>query len=118
VAAQQIPDHEDDALSTSEYVRRHRVNAGLSVEELATRVGVNTTWLAAFEEGRRTDELTYDLLLALVRATQPPRPDWWDEGHEHDLHLGPHGAADPKSPSEKRYWARIESVRATNRARG
>jgi transcriptional regulator with XRE-family HTH domain len=98
-------------------VRRHRLNAGLSVEELAARAGVTATWLAAFEAGERTQELTYDRLLALVRATQPERPDWWDEGHEHDLHLGPQGAAEPQSPSAKDYWARIESVRAANRFR-
>jgi hypothetical protein len=76
----------DSTVSTSEFVRRHRVNAGLSVSELAVRVGVSPAWLERVEAGHGGDELTYDGLLALVRATRPPRPAWWDEGHEHDLH--------------------------------
>jgi hypothetical protein len=99
--------------TTSEYIRQHRLAAGLSVEELAARVRVEPTWLAAFEDGSRTEELTYELLLELVRATQPTRPEWWDSGHEHDLHLGP----DPTPGGDHRsggYWARIASVRAAN----
>lgn len=103
-------------VSTSEYVRTHRVDAGLSVEGLAEKVGVSTDWLTAFEHGERTEELTYALLLALVRATQPPRPAWWDDGHEHDLHLGKAGRAN-RDPATEQYWERIEGVRASNRSR-
>ena len=105
----------DEPKTTSEYVRQHRLAAGLSVEELAARVRVDPAWLAAFEDGSQTEELTYKILLELVRATEPTRPDWWDAGHEHDLHLGP----DPTPGGDQRsgsYWARIASVRAANRS--
>jgi transcriptional regulator with XRE-family HTH domain len=103
-------------MSTSEYVRTHRVAGGLSVEDLAEKVGVSADWLTAFEDGERTGELTYALLLALVRATQPPRPAWWDDGHEHDLHLGERGRAN-RDPATDDYWDRLEGVRASNRSR-
>jgi transcriptional regulator with XRE-family HTH domain len=118
MTAEHVANGTGGPVSSSEYVRRHRLHAGFSVAELAARAGVSATWLAAFEAGERTEELTYDRLLALVRATQPERPDWWDEGHEHDLHLGSHGPAGRQSPSAKDYWARIESVRTSNRSRG
>lgn len=92
------------------------MEAGLSVDELATGVGASATWLNAFEKGERTEELTYELLLTLVRATEPERPEWWDDGHEHDLHLGPR----PMGTDGRRsadYWSRIDSVRAANRSR-
>jgi transcriptional regulator with XRE-family HTH domain len=108
----------DPSVSTSEFVRRHRVNAGLSVGELAARAGVSPVWLERFEAGQGVDELTYDGLLALVRATQPPRPAWWDEGHEHDLHLGQAGVPDTSDPAAQDYWARIEAVRRANRSSG
>lgn len=72
--------------------------------------------LARFEAGEASDELTYDLLLALVRAVQPPRPEWWDEGHEHDLQLGRDGVACTTTGDDDGYWARIEAVRQANRA--
>ncbi len=106
----------DAALSTSEYVRRHRLDANISVEQLAARVGVSASWLTLFEAGEGTEELTYDLLLALVRATQPARPEWWDDGHEHDLQLGPVGAPEPDKTGPKGYWTRIEAVRTRNRS--
>ena len=110
------PVDSDASPSTSEYVMGHRLDAGMSIEELAARVGVSARWLAAFESGEATAELTYDLLLRLVRATQPPRPEWWDEGHEHDLHLGPAGVSQSHRTSHPDYWARIEAVRAVNRS--
>jgi len=108
----------DVAPSTSDYIRRRRVDAGLSIDDLAASAGVSPTWLASFEAGETTEELTYERLLALVRASQPPRPEWWDEGHEHDLHLGPAGAPETQTPEAKDYWARIEAVRTVNRSAG
>lgn len=107
----------DAGLSTSEYVRRHRLAADLSIEEVAVRVGVSADWLARFEAGD-AEELTYQRLLALVRATQPERPGWWDDGHEHDLQLGPGGVADSQDTDPHSYWARIDAVRDRNRTTG
>lgn len=104
-------------MSTSEYIRGRRIQAGMTVQSLAARVGVSVDWLEAFEAARGTEELTYDLLLALVRATEPPRPEWWDEGHEHDLHLGSAAAAVDGGRSSD-YWARIQAVRTANRSVG
>jgi len=47
-----------------------------------------------------TQRLSYEQITSLVRATQPPRPSWWDEGHEHDLslvdaHLAPRSGLRP-----------------------
>ena len=107
----------DEELSTSEYIRRRRIQAGMAVESLAARAGVSASWLEGFEAGSGTEELTYDRLLALARATEPPRPEWWDEGHEHDLHLGS-GAPVAGSGGSSGYWVRIQAVRAANRSLG
>lgn len=104
----------DESLSTSAFVRRCRVDAGLSVDELAAKVAVTAAWLDAFERGKGTEELTYDLLLALIRATQPARPAGWDDGHEHDLHLGERAVTG--DAAARPYWARIDEVRAANRS--
>jgi len=88
----------------------------MTVEDLARSAGVDKEWLSAFESGERTEELTYELLLVLVRATQPPRPPGWDTGHEHDLQLGPEGRVD-HGPGAADYWQRIDAVRASNRSR-
>jgi transcriptional regulator with XRE-family HTH domain len=100
--------------TTAEYVRKLRCAAGLSIEEVADRAGVNEDWLERFESGELEDGLNYDLLLQLVAATQPPRPAWWDSGHEHDLNLPLDAVKDrEKHPS---YWRKIEAVRDANRA--
>jgi transcriptional regulator with XRE-family HTH domain len=106
------------APSTSDYIRQRRVGAGLSVDDLAQRAGVSPAWLASFEAGEMAEELTYDRLLVLVRATQPPRPEWWDDGHEHDLNLGPLGVPAKQTEEATDYWARIEAVRNLNRSAG
>jgi hypothetical protein len=57
-----------------------------------------------------TQRLSYEQITSLVRATQPPRPSWWDEGHEHDLSLVDAHLA-PRSGAEANYWARVRNVR-------
>lgn len=99
--------------TTFEYVRLLRVRSGLNVEEVAHRAGVTSEWLEQFEAGSILEGVNYDELLALVRATEPERPEWWDSGHEHDLHL-------PSSAVRSRerypdYWERIDQVRDSNR---
>ena len=99
--------------TTAAYVRSLRTSAGLSVDQVAARAGVETGWLEQFEDGTVDEGPNYDLLLRLIAATQPPRPDWWDSGHEHDLHL----PANAISGKDKRqdYWRRIDEVRRSNR---
>jgi transcriptional regulator with XRE-family HTH domain len=121
MAHQEVHEHEgvlvspSDAISTSAYVRSVRVRAGLSVAELAERAGVSSEWLEQVEGG--VAEVLYDQLLELTRAAQPPRPERWDDGHEHDLHLPPEAVVDrDRNPG---YWTRIEEVReAIREARG
>jgi hypothetical protein len=74
-----------------------RESAAMTVEEVATRAGVDPQWLASIEAGVGTHDVLYSQWLTLVRAMQPPRPEWWDEGHEHDLHLPPGGHHEPRS---------------------
>jgi transcriptional regulator with XRE-family HTH domain len=89
-----------------------RERAGMTIEEVATRAGVDPQWLASIEAGVGTHDVLYSQWLTLVRATQPPRPEWWDDGHEHDLHLPPGGHHEPRTPAEQDYWERIERVRS------
>lgn len=99
--------------TTYEYLRALRVDAGLSIDVVAERAGVTPDWLNHFESGLDTAGVDYETLLRLVRAIQPPRPEWWDEGHEHDLHL-PAWAIRQRS-RRAAYWKKIEKVRAANR---
>lgn len=103
-------------MTTAEYLRSLRVSAGLSIGEVAERAGVDEHWLEQLEAGAVGEGPNYDLLLKLVAATQPPRPDWWDSGHEHDLHLPPGAVRDKDKHRE--YWRRIEQVRESNRRVG
>src|SRR6266508_6681462 len=93
------------------YLRHVRERAGMTLPEVAARAGVDPAWLADVEQNG-TEPLSYSEIAKLVRATQPPRPDWWDDGHEHDLLVGPHGYTTPATESVRRYWERIEAVRA------
>ncbi len=104
---------ESESPSTYEYIHSLRIGAGLSIESVAQRAGVNPQWLERFESGFEVDGVGYETLLRLVRAAQPPRPAWWDDGHEHDLHL-PDWAI-PHKDRHPEYWGKIERVRAANR---
>lgn len=99
-----------------EQLRQLRQRAGMSVEEVAERAGVATARLRRLEQGLGTNSVLYDEWVKLVRATQPPRPAWWDEGHEHDLAVGEDGVMSVRSDAERAYWARIEAVRGQIRA--
>lgn len=108
---------EELGLPAGEYVRFLRLAAGLETAEVARRAGVTEEWLSGFEAGRLVEDPTYDLLLSLVRATQPPRPEWWDSGHEHDLNLPSDAVWNRERHPD--YWKKIDQVRALNRkARG
>lgn len=103
----------DNEPTTFEYVRSLRVRSGLPVVEVARRAGVTSRWLEQFEAGLIVEGINYDQLLALVRATQPERPAWWDSGHEHDLHLPSNAVRSRERYPD--YWARIDQVRDANR---
>lgn len=104
---------DDSSLTTAGYVRSLRVSAGLSIGQVARKAGVEEDWLKRFEDGSVDEGPNYDLLLKLIAATQPPRPEWWDSGHEHDLQLPPSAIRDKDKHPE--YWERIEQVRDANR---
>lgn len=103
----------DQSPTTAEYLRVLRTAAGLTVKEVARRAGVTPEWLERVEDGALPDGPSYELLLKLVAATQPPRPAWWDSGHEHDLNLPPSAVRDRNQHPE--YWQKIEKVREANR---
>ena len=95
-----------------EELRSLREQAGMTIEEVAERAGVDARWLASIERGEGTHDVLYSQWLELVKATQPPRPEWWDDGYEHDLSLPPEGHHEPTTASGRRYWDRIAAVRA------
>jgi len=106
-------DAEVRVLTTSTYIRSLRTRAGLSIDEVAQRAGVSPEWLKRFEEGLDEQGINYDQLLKLTQATQPARPEWWDDGYEHDLHIPSESVVDrTRNPQ---YWERIEQVRSANR---
>jgi hypothetical protein len=84
----------------------------MTVEQVAERAGVDGEWLRRLEAGEGTHDVLYSQWTALVRAAQPPRPEWWDDGYEHDLSLPPDGHREPTTDSGRRYWARVAAVAA------
>ena len=54
---------------------RRRRAVGLSVEELADRVGYSPVWLREVESGVTTNEVTMKQWIDLVWATREPFPD-------------------------------------------
>lgn len=102
---------EDGFRHTGEYLKSLRQQAAMSIAEVANRAGIDPASLERIErEG--THDLLYSEICSIVRATQPPRPEWWDEGYEHDLNLGENPVVGPLNASQREYWARIEAVRA------
>ncbi len=108
------PDGDDVAepAHAGEQLQALRVAAGMTVAEVAERAGVDVDWLRRLEAGDGTHDVLYSQWTSLVRATQPPRPEWWDEGYEHDLSLPPDGHREPTTDSGRRYWARVAAVAA------
>ncbi|MGH9164490.1 MAG: helix-turn-helix domain-containing protein [Acidimicrobiales bacterium] len=101
-----------EAAHAGEQLQRLRTAAGMTVEEVAERAGVDVDWLRRLEAGEGTHDVFYSQWTALVRATQPARPEWWDDGYEHDLSLPPDGHREPTTDSGRRYWARVAAVAA------
>ncbi len=95
-----------------EQLQRLRLADGMTVAQVAERAGVDADWLARLEGGEGTGDVLSSQWVALVQATQPPRPPWWDGGYEHDLSLPPDGHREPTTESGRRYWARVAVVAA------
>lgn len=89
-----------------------RRRAGMSDADLAARSGLTEKVLQELQAGIGLDRLGYDAWMALIRATQPRRPEWWDDGYEHDLSLGQDERAVSSEPASMRYWDRVETIRA------
>lgn len=101
-----------DAEHAGKQLQELRLAAGMTLAEVAGRAGVDPEWLARLEAGEGGHEVLYSQWVALVRATQPPRPEWWDDGYEHDLALPPDGHREPTTESGRRYWERVAAVAA------
>ena len=95
-------DQDDQFRHSGEYLQSLRGRAGMTLEEVAARAGVDPAWLDNVERNG-THDLLCSQICDLVRATQPPRPEWWDEGYEHDFNLGPNAVVGPLSPSQLEY---------------
>ncbi len=104
--------HASEPAHAGEQLRSLRERAGLTVDEVAARAGVDVTWLIELEGGVGTHDVLYSQWTALVKATQPSRPSWWDEGYEHDLSLPPDAHHAPTTASGRRYWERVAAVAA------
>ena len=102
---------EDEFRHSGQYLRSLREQGGMTLADVADRAGVDPSWLDDVERNG-TYGLVYSEICNLVRATQPPRPAWWDEGYEHDLNLGRNAVVGPLTPAQQEYWARIEVVRS------
>lgn len=105
-------DQDSEPANAGEQLRCLRLAAGMTVAQVAERASVDAEWLERIEAGEGTGEVLYSQWLALVQATQPPRPEWWDGGYEHDLSLPPGGHREPTTESGQRYWARVAAVAA------
>jgi hypothetical protein len=67
-------------------LKRRREGVGLSVVELATRIGVDPSWIESVESGRATSEVTMSQWVDLVWATREPWPD--DRRHQGQMMVG------------------------------
>lgn len=103
---------EPEPAHAGEQLQRLRLAAGMTVAEVAERAGVDADRLSRLEAGEGTGDVLYSQWVALVQATQPPRPEWWDGGYEHDLSLPPDGHREPTTDTGRRYWARVAEAAA------
>lgn len=114
------PSDDPDPEHSGIWVRAEREFAGMTPASVVARLRhdplhpmlwASEEWLAAVEAGVGVLDLTFADITSLSRATKPPRPDWWEEGYEHDLRFSKEGHATPATPGYRRYWARVATVR-------
>ncbi len=119
-----FPEPDDDPPG-GERLRRDRVAAGMNRAELAARVAsdpldprpyIDEAWIARVEAGVGVLDVSYEEWTVLWRSVEPPRPDWWEGGYEHDLYFAwsGHREPDPDEHNRRQYWARVRTVAEEN----
>lgn len=109
------------AVTAGETMRRARERAGTTRADLAGVCGVPEAEIAAMEDHlERVTVTEWDPFMAALDATAPPRPDWWEEGADHDASLGVEDRGDPAllDDAERAYWAGIDAWKAEPRRGG
>ncbi|MGI8574637.1 MAG: hypothetical protein ACR2MA_04675 [Egibacteraceae bacterium] len=102
-------------------LREARLRVGIGLDELAARTAtdlldplprIDAEWLAKVENGTLGRPLTYREWQTIGRSLLPPRPDWWEEGYEHDVRFAWSGHQDPARHEyeRRRYRARVRTV--------
>jgi DNA-binding XRE family transcriptional regulator len=74
-AQQDRAEQEANAIDQGERLSRRRESVGLTVEQLAKRVGETPTWLLDIESGQSTRNVNLSQWTTLVWATRPGWPD-------------------------------------------
>jgi Helix-turn-helix domain len=64
-----------NAIDQGQRLSRRRESVGLTVEQLAERVGETTAWLEDLESGQSNEDVTFSQWTILVWATRPGWPD-------------------------------------------
>jgi hypothetical protein len=114
----------DDFKHGGEHLRSDRERAGMSRAELAARARndsldprpyIDEAWITRVEADSGVQDVTFAEWMTLGRSLQPPRPDWWEEGYEHDLRFAWSGHREPVTESGRQYWARVRTVAAEGR---
>jgi len=72
---QEAAERSQIAIDEGDRLRRRREAIGLTVEDLATRMGLDPSWISDVESGLTTLEVSMNQWVNLVWATQEPWPD-------------------------------------------
>jgi hypothetical protein len=101
----------EEPLDAGEALRFSRERASMRRADLAAVLGVDEEQVRRWEEV--VDPLDRERFLAAYRATLPPLPSGWDDGHAHDLSL-PAAARglSYRDGSRREYWERIDRYAA------
>jgi len=90
--------------------------ARVATDPIDPRPHLDEEWIARVEAGVGVRDVTYGEWALLWRSTRLPRPDWWEEGYEHDLGFAwsGHREPDPDDYGYRQYWARVRTVAEEN----
>lgn len=104
--------------TAGEVLRGRRELAGMTRGDLAGVSGVPEETVAAMEDRlARVTVAEWDQYRAALRATAPPRPDWWEAGAAHDATL-PRPDPAVLNDDERAYWDAIDAWKAELRRGG